>query len=169
MQHHEKPEPSELPPEVAETITAWISSPYGKYLEQLRTQIKGKIVARTEAGNAGYLLQFTDESWVLCYLEDGTKLEWQTGTGEPDSAALQKLHSDFVGDGFAPHGADLPYANETNDKAAEVASSIGKAVTGLAIGSDTFNICFPEGMELDANLYPAQDGKPALRVFWEQW
>ena len=157
-----------MPPDVLQQITAWTSSPYGKYLEELRTRIKGKTVSRTEAGHAGFLLCFPDDSWVLCYLEDA-KLQWQTGTGAADNAALQKLCSDAVGDGFAPLRANLPYANETNDMAAEVALSLGKVVTGLAIGEDMFNICFPEGMELDATIHPDQDGKLALRVFWEQW
>jgi hypothetical protein len=36
----------------------------------------------------------------------------------------------------------------------------------LAHGEDSFNLCFPGGMELETMVVPDGEGRPALRVFW---
>jgi hypothetical protein len=79
------------------------------------------------------------------------------------------LSSPDYGDGSAPLPDDLPYASEYCDIAAEVAKAHGQTIESLAIGASSFNLTFPDGHELDTRIVKASDGKPALRVFWEQW
>jgi hypothetical protein len=40
-----------------------------------------------------------------------------------------------------------------------------KKITGIAYGENSFNICFPEGMELETMVFKNSDGKFALIVF----
>jgi hypothetical protein len=51
----------------------------------------------------------------------------------------------------------------------EVRKSHGKLIEGIAIGNNTFNFAFENGMELDFQLSHDKNKTPSIRVFWEQW
>lgn len=170
MTRHDEPprEAGELPPEVLAAIERIRSSEYTKYVEELRPLVKGKTVIDSTGGKSGFVLFLDDGSWVEAFLLDGF-LRWVAGTGQPGNQQCQLLNSPACGDRKPTLKADLPYAKETCDIQSEVAKAHGAKITGVGAGEDSFNFHFPKGLELDAMIVPGADGKPSLRVFWEQW
>jgi len=73
------------------------------------------------------------------------------------------------GDGRGPFPVDYPYANQVYDLGGEVAHCVGQSISAVAVGETCFNLCFPDGHELDSMILRDGQGRPALRVFWEQW
>jgi hypothetical protein len=169
MNHDDKPQKaSELPPEVLLAMKRITDSDYSRYAEKLRPLVKGKTVLGSEAGSSGYILFLNDGSWVEAFLLDGY-LRWSSGTGQPGDQQRRLLNSPACGNGREKLQVDLPYAGEPCDMHDEIVKAHGKVIKGLAIGETSFNFCFPEGRELDAMIVKDTNGKPALRVFWEQW
>lgn len=167
--HYEKPEISNLTiNEVKEIIEKTESSDYYKYVSPLISLTKGKVVESAMSGNSGFLLQFTDNSWVNCFLQNDS-LHWKFGENEIDKSCLRLMNNKEFGDGRKELSKDLPYADEQCLLDEELKKSFGKEIRGLAIGEKNFNFCFPNKMELDVMLFPDNEGKPTLRVFWEQW
>jgi hypothetical protein len=144
------------------------SSSYFQEIAPLYDLVVGRRVVDSEAGHSGFLLTLSDGRYVLCYLGAG-KLRWDRGLCTPIAAGRAMMHSPHYGDGRPPLASDAMYANQVCDIAGEVAKSHGQVIEGLAYGEHTFNFCFPNGRELSTTIGTAQDGKPALRVFWEQW
>jgi hypothetical protein len=168
MDHDEKPQPADAPhPESLGAIRRIMGSGYYEDLQALAASVQGKVVATSRAGGSGFLLSFSDGSWVVSFLEG--ILRYEVGEGEPPEVALDRLNSPACGDARQPLAVDLPYSNEPCDIAAEVAKSHGRPVTGLAFGERCFNFCFPGGWELDTMIVPDPSGRTALRVFFEQW
>jgi hypothetical protein len=144
------------------------SSSYFKYLSPLKELVAGKMVLSTEAGTSGFILFFTDRSWVVVYLVD-MKLMWEVGTSEIQKDLLSRINSPEYGNGYQPLPLNQPYANESCDIKAELTNAIGRKIETIARGENCFNFCFPDGKELDTDIVPTAKGKYALRVFWEQW
>ena len=144
------------------------SSSYFKYVFSLKELIAGKVVLSTEAGTSGFILFFTDTSWVVVYLSD-MKLMGEVGYSEIQEDLLSRINSPEYGDGYQPLVLNQPYANENCDIKAELTNVVGRKVETIARGENCFNFCFPDGMELDTDIVPTAKGKYALRVFWEQW
>ncbi|HSK75922.1 MAG TPA: hypothetical protein VLQ45_05655 [Thermoanaerobaculia bacterium] len=170
MKHDEEPvrEEEELSPELAEMAEGILQSDYVRYVREMQPEILDKEVASSQAGSSGFLLFFSDGTWVASYLE-GERLAYQLGSGTPSAEVVRALSSSAYGDGSEPLPIDHPYAEEPCSIAEQVASCHGQRVVGLAFGSDCFNFCFPEGWELETMIVPDEDGRTALRVFWEQW
>ena len=84
-------------------------------------------------------------------------------------STLELIDNMDFGNGRAEFIEDLPYSDEKCLIDKELEKSYGKEVKGLAIGENNFNFCFPNKMELDVMIIPDNQGKLALRVFWEQW
>jgi len=169
MDHSDEPTPGDLPEEeLSSMYEGLMGSEYYRYVEPLAGIVRGKRVAGSRGGTSGYSLAFAGGSWFVAYLV-GERLAWQTGPGDVPPEVLGKIDSAEAGDASEPLDVDLPYAGQACDIASEVARCHGQPVVGLAYGEDTFNLCFPKGMELEAMIVPDRDGRPALRVFWEQW
>lgn len=143
-------------------------TPYDEYLRPLYSQVVGKTVARTVPGTSGFMLTFSDASWVMVYLEE-MQLHWRCEHGNVTEIPSDLINSSECGDGRNPIPANRPYAKENCDISAEISHATGKTITGLSIGSNCFNFCFPDGLELETSIVQTSEGKPALRVFWEQW
>lgn len=170
MKHDEKPvhEEKELPPELAEMTKRVLRSDYARYIQEMKPAIRNKVVASSLAGSSGFLLFFSEGTWVASYLE-GERLAYRLGSETPPAEVVGALSSSEYGDASEPLSIDRPYAEEPCSIAEEVASCHGQPVVGLSYGSDCFNFCFPGGWELQTMIVPDQDGRTALRVFWEQW
>ncbi len=141
---------------------------YTNYVRKLLQAVEGKRVTSTLAGNSGFILHLERSQWVAAYLANA-RLEYAVGSEPPSSSIVQRLHNVEYGDPHAPLPADLPYASEPCNLAAEVAQSVDQIITGFAFGESCFNFCFPEGMELDTSISRDSHGRLTLRVFWEQW
>ena len=169
MRHCEKPEISDLTDsELKEMIEKATSSDYYKYVSELIPITKGKVVKSALSGNSGFLLQFTDNSWVNCFLQNDS-LQWKFGENEIDNSSLDLIKNNKFGNGRKEISEDLPYADEQCLIGEELEKSFGKEIKGLAIGEKNFNFCFPNKMELDVMFFHDAEGKLTLRVFWEQW
>ncbi len=166
--HDEEPIRQDLSDDLRPEAGRLLGSDYFKYVQSLAPLVKGKVVQRAIAGSSGFVLLFTDGSWVASFL-DGSFLRYEVGTGVTPETILERINSGVAGDASRPLSVDLPYADEACDLGVEVTKSEGKQVVGLAYGSDCFNFRFPEGRELETMLLPGADGRLALRVFWEQW
>ena len=169
INHDEKPKLSDL--SVVE-LQRWAkqlsSSPYAKYVENLKSKVIGRTVVSSAVSSSGFLLYLNDNSWVLSFLNNA-KLDWRVGSGEPSTADLKLMNAEYSDDGRKPLAVNLPYADETCDMEVEIAEAHGKPIVNLAIGARSFNFCFPEKRELDVMIAPDAKGQTALRVFWEQW
>lgn len=144
------------------------TSKYSQHIQELSPMVKGKIVKDSMVGNAGFILVFTDNTLVISYLKQ-EKLYYkyiEDSLLDEDRALIK---SENYGDGFAPLEIDIPYANQICDLASEIANVHNKPITGLSIGENAFNFCFPNGLELETMIVPDKDNKITLRVFWEQW
>ena len=159
---------AEVPPEIRQQFTSLQDSAYWRHLEPLKTLVVNRIVHASTAGHSGFTLFLDDGSWILSYLENG-ELRWIRGTDQPSEEQQRLMHSAGYGDGTAPLAVALPYAEERCDLAAELAHAHGQRVTDVTFGENCFNFCFPNGHELETMLVPTQEGKTALRIFWEQW
>jgi len=171
MEHSEKPfevQSYEFDETLRAKMKDILSSSYYEYVLQLKQLVVGKTVAHTQAGTSGFVLFFTDNDWVVVYLQN-KKLCWKHGQGELHIELSPLLNSSEHSDGLQPLSVNLPYTDQTCDIGAEITREHGKEITGVAIGEEDFNFCFANGLELDANIIPTSSEKYALRVFWEQW
>lgn len=150
---------------MAETLQ---ESPYYGYAKKLLPLVGGKTVVGTVQGTSGFILIFSDGSWVASYLQEG-RLCWKLGEGDGFKTNSELINSKEYGDGYFPLPVNRPYANEICDIGAEINNAIGKNITGLSYGLNSFNFCFPEGKELETSILEVSGGKSVLRVFWEQW
>jgi hypothetical protein len=166
--HDEKPTAGDNPDDLRLEIDRLRESRYYEYVCALAPLVTGKIVRETTAGSSGYVVRFDDGGWAASYLDE-SMLRYDTGTGAIPRPTLARINSGRAGDGSGPISADLPYSDQPCDLCAELAKCEGKEVVGLAYGANSYSLCFPEGRELEAIVVTADDGRPALRVFWEQW
>jgi hypothetical protein len=172
LEHEDKPKTQQEPPP-AELLAQveelkHVSEQYAPLMEPLRPLAIGRTIVDSAAGHSGYILYLDDGTWVLCFLRSN-RMEWESGAGRPTEQQLALLESSEYGDGRPALTYDYPYAWQLCDIAAEVRRSHGQKISGVAWTGDTFNFCFPDGHELDANFVMTADGKRAIRVFWEQW
>jgi hypothetical protein len=170
--HHLNPQRTPLSPEdealVSDKLKEIMASQYSRYISSLRDKVVGKTVVQTTTGNSGFILSFSDTSWVIVYLE-GMQLRWQYGKGSNFKTFEKYINSPEYGNGYDPIPINRMYANEICDIKVEIAHANGKEIKGLSIGANCFNFCFPDGMELDTSIVPTSEGMYALRVFWERW
>lgn len=167
-QHDNPPEYIEVLSELRKKFDQLGDPPYWQYLQPLKALVVDRTVLSSEAGNSGFILFLDDGTWVLSYVDDRV-LKWLTGAGQPSKEQRHLMHSPAYGDGTLPLAVDLPYADESCHIALELAHAHGQCVSALAFGEDCFNFCFPDGHELETMIIPTNEGKTALRVFWEQW
>ncbi len=145
-----------------------MNSNYTKNLDSLKVHIEGRKVINSIVGNAGFILKLDNNTWASAYRVDNSILS-DFGDGEIPEKSMNNIISRNFGNASISILDDKPYANEPNDIKTEVKKSHGKIIDGLAIGDNTFNFAFEDGMELDFHLCDDNEGKPAIRVFWEQW
>jgi hypothetical protein len=169
MKHTDRPQNApEVPPEALEAMRRIQASGYGEEVRRFVEPLRGKVVESSRAGPGGFLVQFVDGTWAAAFVR-GRRLRGEAGAGQVPSSLLDALEGRECGDPGAPVGSAVPYGEEGCDIAREVSNCHGQAVTGVAIGEDTFNLCFPAGMELDASIARDASGRAVLRVYWEQW
>lgn len=170
--HKTKPQNASVSPELEAMLTAKIGeiqeSPYFSYALSLTDKVKGKAINHTVAGTSGFILHFSDSSWVAAYLEKA-ELRWRLGNNDSYKELSDLINSSEYGNGYNPLNVDVMYANEKCNIPAQLKNSHGKTVTGLSVGANCFNFCFPDGNELNTTIVPTSEGKVALRVFWEQF
>jgi len=145
-----------------------VKSKYYQKIMQLSPLVKGKTVEKSIVGNAGFILIFTDNTSIVNYIKK-EKLYYkyiEIALSEEDIALTK---SDDYGDGFGALNIDIPYADKICDLASEISNAHSETITGFSIGEDSFNFCFPNGMELETMLITDKDNKIIFRVFWEQW
>ncbi len=169
MKHEDKPQQSTRRNEalIRTRLADLLASTYVDSIKPLNAKVQGKVIRTSQGGSTGYILYFGDDTYLLAYLSN-SQLCWKVGSGQPSPSDTSLIHSVHYPDLSAPQNVKVPYANEENNIAAEVAKAHGQMVKGIAYGEDTFNLVFPDGHEIDATLLPSADRK-GLRVFWEQW
>lgn len=145
-----------------------MNSDYTKKLDSLKAHIEGHKVISSTVGNVGFILNLENNTWASAYRVGNTILS-DFGSGVIPETSMNNINSTKFGDASISIVNDKPYANEPNDIKTEVRKSHGKLLEGIAIGDNTFNFAFADGMELDFQLCNDKEGKPAIRVFWEQW
>ena len=169
MKHDQKPETvDEIPEDLRKRVDELTSSDYYRYVEGLVRLVQGRVVEASSSGKSGFLLRFSDGDWVAAYLRAGC-LAWDIGAGAIPERIPKQLDQVHSVNALGPLGIDRSYADEVCDISSEVANCHGLEITGIAVGEDTFNFCFPDGMELDTMIVFDGRGRPGLRVFWEQW
>lgn len=157
----EKPFPDDF-------ILKLVGSDYSKSLDSLKSHVEGQKVINSIIGNAGFILNLDNNSWALAFRIDN-KISSEYGNGIIPQESMNKINSSKFGDASDAIIDDKPYASEVNNMKVEVRKSHSKIIEGLAIGEDTFNFAFENGMELDFQLCNDKNNKPSIRVFWEQW
>ncbi|MBU1220057.1 hypothetical protein KKF34_13985 [Myxococcota bacterium] len=170
MKHLEKPvkDPNGFTKNQQNVLTSIFESEYYSFISKLSKKVKGKFVIDSVSGNSGFILYLENGDWVLSYLKN-KQLLYKCGSGKPTEKITARMFSKEYGDRSSPSPHNFPYADESNHIASEIEHSHGNRITGLAIGADSFNFCFTEGMELETMLIPDKKGRLSLSVFWEQW
>ncbi len=146
-----KKEPAKTEAELEAKLRELKSSPYARYAGALAKKVSGKTVEDAVGGTSGFVLQFTDKSWVAIYLENG-ELHYWYGEGECPRALAEIINSSDCG--------------KVGEIGPEVANTRGNTIIGLSIGLNCFNLCFAENRELDMFIAPAEGSKPGLKVGW---
>jgi hypothetical protein len=156
------------PPFSDDFLNTLVNTDYAKNLEGLATRVRGRTVNGSIVGNAGFILQLDNNTWAAAFrVDDGIFSAF--GNGAVPQENLNTINSREFGDASGLLTANVPYANQKNNLAAEVKKCHGQTLEGLSIGNNTFNFAFANGMELDFQLCTDNNNKPAIRVFWEQW
>lgn len=168
MKHNQKSEISKFDEELTKHTQKILQSDYFAYVKKLTNFVKGHIVQNSVAGNSGFILFLDNNSWVASFLRD-EKVIYKCAKGQASDEDIKLIRPDEFGDASEPLKVDLPYSNKGCDMVSEISNSHGKKITGISIGEDSFNFCFPGRLELETMLVPDKKGKLALRVFWEQW
>ncbi|MHC9542781.1 MAG: hypothetical protein AB9903_24990 [Vulcanimicrobiota bacterium] len=152
-------------------MTEWKSEEELRYIARIQEaidRVKGKEVASSLSGEKGYILKTTDGHHIICYMNED-HLELITGAGEPAASMMHLI------------GTALPSASELSPSdsnqfddnrpsiSKELQRSHHRTIDGAAIGGRSFNICFPEGVELENMILESSEGVLNLKVFWEQW
>jgi hypothetical protein len=157
------------PPEVLAALERIPASDYFASIRPLQELVVGRRVTGTGAAHSGFILILDDEIWVICFLQAGA-LRWAGGAlAEGISGEyVEAMGSPEYGDGREPLASGF-FAEGICDIPAALEKAKGEAIEGISFGENTFNFRFPGSRELETIIGPTHDGKPALRVFWEQW
>ncbi|MFC1884971.1 hypothetical protein ACFL2O_09385 [Thermodesulfobacteriota bacterium] len=167
--HDKSPQEEKNPDFDAENLINNIkNSPYYKNLQPLSEFVANQVVVNSETGNSGFILFLSNNTWAAAY-RDGSCVGSSFGQGVPSADINNLINSSGFGDASESIDKSVPYASQDCDIQEEVKKSHNKKITGLAYGENSFNFAFEEGRELDVMLVDDKDGKPAFRVFWEQW
>jgi|GEM_PF-1704702 hypothetical protein len=141
-----------------------------KYIGRIQEaidRVKGKEIASSEGGEKGYLLKTSDGFFVICYLGED-RLEMLSGAGEPSADEMSRIGA--ISGGAVSSDSDLDMESEKHhDISSGLKRSHRRLIDGAAIGDRSFNICFPEGVELENMILEDEEGRLSLKVFWEQW
>lgn len=136
-------------------------------IQEAIDRVKGKEIASSEGGEKGYLLKTSDGFFVICYLGED-RLEMISGSGEPSTDEMKHIGAIFGG--AVSSDTDLDTEEEKHhDISKKLKRSHRRVIDGAAIGDRSFNICFPEGVELENMILEDEEGRLSLKVFWEQW
>jgi hypothetical protein len=166
--HKLKPQSPAESPMPDDFIEKLVNSEYAKSLDSLKTHVAGQKVVNTAIGNAGFILYLDNNSWASAYRVEN-RICFEFGQDPIPTESFTKINSAQFGDASDSVIGDVPYATERNIISAEVRKSHGNLIEGLAIGDNTFNFAFENGMELDFQLCNDKNNIPSIRVFWEQW
>ncbi len=154
--------------EAQEIVDRVRESPYFQHVRRLADRVSGKQVDSSSAGRSGFLLRFADDTWVTCYVAD-EQVQWAGGPGEPSDSDLAVIEPDPAGAPSTQIGEDRAQVGAPCNIAAQVCQSHGKTVTRVGIGDDCFSLCFPDGCELAMTIALDENGRPSLRIAWEEW
>ena len=166
--HKIKPVTSTESPVSDDLINKLVNSDYAKSLGSLKAHVEGHKVVNSATGNSGFILYLDNNSWALAYRIDN-KISSEFGKGLIDEGSIKKINSSKLGNASSISIDNNAYAKEGNILRDEVRKSHSKIIEGLAIGDNTFNFTFENGMELDFQLCNDKNNTPSIRVFWEQW
>ncbi|MGM0490401.1 MAG: hypothetical protein ACQESR_27060 [Planctomycetota bacterium] len=88
-----------MPVDMAEKLFDVVESAWGTHVIALMDLIRGKVVAQAAAGHSGYMFEFDDDSWVICFVDpDAARMDWRTGTGKAEKTELALMHSEQCAD-----------------------------------------------------------------------
>lgn len=165
--HDQKPEEAPIDKSFLMKMDKIRKSTYYQDISDLGSKIRGKTIINSQGGPTGYLLNFSDNTWMLSFLSNGYQ-NGLLGDGVPTAFQLGFLNNLSYQDGKGPLELNLPYAQEVNDIGQAAQNTHGKTVRGISIGERSFGVCFPDGLELEGHVF-LKDTLWTLRVFWEQW
>lgn len=152
-------------------MSEWKSEEELRYIamiEEAIDRVKGKEVASSKGGEKGYILKTTDGYHIVCYMNED-RLELVTGAGEPPDSLIHLIGMPSQSSGEMPLSDSDQFDDNHPGISKELQHSHHRTIDGAAIGGRSFNICFPEGVELENMILEGSDGVLSLKVFWEQW
>jgi len=129
-----------------------INNAYYQNVNHLKNIIVNKIVKSSIAGPSGYILQFEDNTFIVCYLE-GEQLNWMIDENKPSP-----LHLCLI---------DLNLDDENSDNIYfdHIENCCGHAINDIKICEKTFSLCFFEGFYLNSTIEVKYNTAPKLKVF----
>ena len=128
-----------------------INNSYYQNINYLKNTIINKIVKSSIIGPSGYILEFEDNSFIVCYL-DNYQLNWMV-----DKNAPSPLHLYLI---------DLNLDRENNDNiySAHIENCNGHMINDIKVCEKTFNLCFFEGLHLNSTIELKYNTAPTLKV-----
>jgi len=112
------------------------ASSYYNHVCYLKNIILNKIVKTSIVGPSGYILQFTDKTFVVCYL-DNNKLTWLVDEDLPTPLHLCLIDLDVELENINPLNLNDCY---------------DQAVSTVKIHENTFNLCFFNKLEINSQI-----------------
>jgi len=115
--------------------TSLTKNSYYNYIYSLKNIISHKVVKNSMVGSSGYILQFTDNSFVVCYL-DNNKLNWIIDEAVPNPLHLYLIDS------------DIEFEDNIAFPSEEFKACYNQAVKDIKIFENTFNLYFENKFEI---------------------
>ena len=115
--------------------TNLIKNSYYNYIYSLKNTISHKVVKNSMVGSSGYILQFTDNYFVVCYL-DNNKLNWIIDEAVPNPLHLYLIDS------------DIEFEDNTAFPSHEFKACYNEAVNDIKIFENTFDLYFENKFEI---------------------
>lgn len=116
-----------------------IKNNYYNYIYSLKNIICNKEVESYMVGTSGYILQFTDNFFVVCYLDDN-KLNWTVDEAIPNPLHLYLI--DF----------DIDSEDENTFSTKEFNNCCKQTVNDIKISENSFNLCFINKLEIKSTI-----------------
>lgn len=116
------------------TLKEFTDIVYYNHISYLRNMILNKVVKNSIVGPSGYILQFTDNTFVVSYLEDD-KLTWLLEDDVPNPLHLYLIDFD----------------SEAENNALSLESLKGcsnEIISDVKIHENTFSLCFFSELEI---------------------
>ena len=142
-------------------------SRYFYHIQEMCCIIQDKTVVNSFAGLKGYILQFIDNTYITCFLDDKVKkMNWYYQDGQPGYEDLDLINYVEIKNYFSKDAFGI---KEIINNGLKIKKCCGETVDGGTVGEDTFNISFKNHMEIDSKIVFDKNDNIYLSLGWQKY